>query len=170
VDDNQALTQLAAPSFAPASTLLLADTPPAAEVAAANAAQPSARAAASTVRVTSYQVDSVTLQANMAQAGFVALQDTYYPGWHVTVDGISTPIYRSDIMFRAVFVPAGQHVIHFTYLPDSFAIGLLFVPLPPVLLLGWLALAWVIRRAHPARRGETHSAGVLGAEGGAHPH
>ena len=51
--------------------------------------------------------------------GYLFLSDAYYPGWHATIDGAPTTIYRADIMFRAVFVPAGAHEIVYTY--DPFA-------------------------------------------------
>jgi uncharacterized membrane protein YfhO len=41
------------------------------------------------------------------------------------VDGQETPIYRANYLFRAVYVPAGQHSVDFVYRPRAFRLGLL---------------------------------------------
>ncbi|MBP8060202.1 MAG: YfhO family protein, partial [Chloroflexi bacterium] len=63
------------------------------------------------------------LTADMAEPGFVVLGDTYYPGWQATIDGEKTPVYRANSIVRAVYVPAGQHTITFTFRPPDFIIG-----------------------------------------------
>ena len=52
------------------------------------------------------------------------LFDTYFPGWTASVDGRETPIYRANYTFRAVSMPAGAHIVMFTYRPLSFRLGL----------------------------------------------
>ena len=76
------------------------------------------------VRIVRYSMNSVTVSSDSGSDGFVVLSDTYYPGWHATVDGRKASIYRADYALRAVFVPKGQHKIVFNYLPDSFLLGL----------------------------------------------
>ena len=49
---------------------------------------------------------------------WLVLADTDYPGWHASVDGVDTPIYRANLNFRAVQVDAGQHDVRFEYRPD----------------------------------------------------
>jgi len=65
--------------------------------------------------VDSADPDRVELAASLASPGWVVLADTFYPGWSATIDGVSTPIYPADVLFRAVFVPAGTHRILFQY-------------------------------------------------------
>jgi hypothetical protein len=55
--------------------------------------------------------------------GRLVLNDTWYPGWKATVDGRDTPIRHANVAFRAVEVPAGHHVVTFTYQPASVRIG-----------------------------------------------
>ena len=38
------------------------------------------------------------------------LHDTYYPGWTAELDGKPTAILRTDQLFLAVDVPAGNHL------------------------------------------------------------
>lgn len=51
------------------------------------------------------------------------LSDTYFPGWHATVNGIPVPILHANYNFRAVEVPAGESKVVFWYFPKSFEIG-----------------------------------------------
>lgn len=55
--------------------------------------------------------------------GLLFVSDSYYPGWKAFIDGKETKIYRANFTFRAVFVPAGEHVVRFIYDPQSFKIG-----------------------------------------------
>lgn len=85
---------------------------------------------------------ALSLKVNLDQAGYLVLLDTYYPGWLATLDGQPTPIYRANYLGRAVFVPAGEHIIQFRYRPFSFRLGLgLFL-----LVLGSLAIMAVAGR------------------------
>lgn len=54
---------------------------------------------------------------------FLVLTDHFYPGWQASVDGAKRPCYRVNAEGRAVFVPAGAHLIEFNYVPDSLTLG-----------------------------------------------
>ncbi len=60
-----------------------------------------------------YSENKVIMETDNAGIGFLVLTDSYYPTWHVTVDGIKEKIYRTDYNFRGVIVPAGKHTIEF---------------------------------------------------------
>ena len=40
------------------------------------------------------------------------------PGWRASVDGREAEMYRANYAWRAVFVPAGEHVVEFNYRSD----------------------------------------------------
>jgi hypothetical protein len=67
--------------------------------------------------------DRLVIGAHLDGPGLVMIADTYYPGWRAWVDGVPTPIHPADLLFRAVFVPAGTHVVELRYRPFPFTVG-----------------------------------------------
>ncbi len=65
----------------------------------------------------------VIIQVKMAQAGYLVLTDTCYPGWQATVDGEPAEILPANHAFRAVALEAGEHTVVFEYAPLSFRVG-----------------------------------------------
>ena len=47
--------------------------------------------------------------------GFLRVGARWDPGWSATLDGKPTPVLRADGVFRGVVVPAGRHVVRFSY-------------------------------------------------------
>jgi hypothetical protein len=75
------------------------------------------------VEVSSYEPERIVISANLAEEGYLVLTDAHYPGWRALTDGLETPIYRANLLFRAVYLPAGQHRVEFIYDPRSFKLG-----------------------------------------------
>lgn len=76
------------------------------------------------VRISRYDNERVELRISMDQPGWVILSDTFYPGWRARLDGQPTEIYQANYLFRAVFVPSGEHTVVFRYLPSRLLWGL----------------------------------------------
>jgi hypothetical protein len=125
--DADALALLSSASFDPAQTVILA--PDGAAIPPALAEPDAARTAA----ITRYESEAVTVHA--AGPGYLVLTDAYYPGWTATVDGQPAPILRACVMFRAVALPPGEHVVEFRFQPWSVSAGL------ALSALAWLGLA-----------------------------
>lgn len=51
--------------------------------------------------------------------GWLVLSDLDFPGWQADVDGATIPIHRANIMFRALCIPAGNHVVTVAFHPWS---------------------------------------------------
>jgi hypothetical protein len=102
-----------------------------------------------------YAPTEIVVRTRSATDGFLVLTDPYFPGWRATVDGLATSIYRTDYLFRGVFVPAGERVVRFTYEPLPFRIGAVLSLATLVLLttgvLGRAARGWLGRRWHRLR-------------------
>jgi hypothetical protein len=84
-----------------------------------------------------YTPTEVVIQAIMETPGYVILADRYDDGWHATVDGHDVVMARANGVERLVAVPAGSHVIRFSYAPFSIWLGL---GISAVALVGWLGL------------------------------
>jgi hypothetical protein len=115
LDDEAALAAMEDPTFCPEEEVILAS--------GGREALSSHDSGEDEVEILSYEPERVVISANLAEAGYLVLTDTYYPGWRALVDGLEMPIYRADLLFRAVYLPAGQHRIEFIYDPCSFRVG-----------------------------------------------
>lgn len=78
-----------------------------------------------TVDLQEHAPNRVRIQARMACKGMVVLSDTFFPGWHASIDGSSAPIYEVNQAMRGVVVPAGTHTLTFQYRPLSVIAGFL---------------------------------------------
>lgn len=122
-----ALKAMADPSFNPAKTIIL-HTTETFDTAVSQAEAPPA--------IVSYTPERIEIHSNTAQDSFLLLKDAYYPGWIAIVNGQPAPIYRADVMFRAVRVPAGESTVVFEYKPWWW---------PGILVFG--AAAWMLALA-----------------------
>jgi hypothetical protein len=89
-----------------------------------------------------YQAESMRLRVQTPAAGYLVITDTFYPGWQASVNGQPAPIYRADVLFRAIPVPEGESEVLLEYTPSWW---------PGVLMigsLGWLGvlLGWFAAR------------------------
>jgi len=75
------------------------------------------------VEILFYEPERVVISAKLAEEGYLVLTDAYYPGWRALVNGQEMPIYRANLLFRAVYLPAGKHRVEFIYDPVSFKLG-----------------------------------------------
>jgi hypothetical protein len=137
--DGKALTALGQASFHPRQVLITEHRLPGLAVGNGGGASPGQ------AHITDYGAQQVTIEANAGRASELVLSDTYYPGWHVTVNGTPARIDRVDYMFRGVPVPAGHDRIVFTYDPSSFRIGWM-VSLGATLIVIFAVLVGVIQR------------------------
>lgn len=75
------------------------------------------------VSILSDEPERITLQVSAPVECYLVLRDGWYPEWEAFVDSVRSRIYPADTAFRAVRVPAGEHVIEFRYNPRSFRLG-----------------------------------------------
>ncbi len=53
----------------------------------------------------------------------MVLNDVWHPWWRASIDGKSAEILKANVLFRAVVVPPGRHVVRFTFHPFSGAVA-----------------------------------------------
>ncbi len=98
---------------------------------------PAAESNAAAVEITAYAPERVVVKVENSRAGYLLLTDANYEGWKVEVDGRLTEIVDGDVLFRAVYLPAGKHEITFTFAPFSYKLGLMISAITLTLLLFW---------------------------------
>jgi len=83
----------------------------------------SAAECASPVTTTDRSATEVEQHVNACASGAVVLNDSWYPGWSVEVDGQKADALKAWGFLRAVRVGAGEHRIVWRYQPASFRFG-----------------------------------------------
>lgn len=133
-----ALNLMRQPSFQPGHTAILHSAAP-----LVDKPEPDQAGA---VSFEAYTDERIVIHAESAAEGYLVIADAYYPGWEATVNGEDAPIYRANVMFRAVPLPAGESEIILTYSPDW--LGWVFIAGG----LGWLGVlgaALILLRRRP---------------------
>lgn len=79
-------------------------------------------------RLTHYDPLRVELEATLASQGLVVLSEVYTGDWkaEVATDGgpfREQPVLRTNRTMRGVLLPAGKHVVRYSYRPMSFYVG-----------------------------------------------
>ncbi len=88
--------------------------------------------------------NTIELRTTTADPRLLVLSEMDIPGWRALVDGVETPIYTTNYLFRGVVVPAGEHTISFVYGPRSVLFG---AGISAVALLAIVVLIMVRRNA-----------------------
>jgi hypothetical protein len=99
--------RLIAPDFDRAGTVLLE-----AEPTAVQRPQPGATGVVEWIERGN---DEYSLRVTADAPLLVVVSDNYYPAWRAELNGQETEILRANYTFRAVAVPAGEHILRFRY-------------------------------------------------------
>lgn len=75
------------------------------------------------VMITDYSANRIKLEAYLENAGFLVLNEVYFPGWKVYVNNQQERIFKANYLLRAVYLEKGEHEVEFVYDPLSFKIG-----------------------------------------------
>ncbi len=112
---EDAIAAFASDAFIPGDTVLVeSDATPAATLIQADVEIKSSGQGVYAVNVT-----------NPNEHAILVLTQSYYPGWHATIDTKEVPIFPVNIKHIGIQVPAGNHSVEFRYRPDSFMYGAL---------------------------------------------
>jgi hypothetical protein len=108
------------PKFDPTRTVLLERPPAGVEAQPAFGTMP---ASPGRVGISRYENTLVEIEVLTAAPGFVVLNDVWHPWWTARIDDEPTEILKANVLFRAVHVPAGRHVVRFEFEPIAGAIA-----------------------------------------------
>ncbi|MDD5440385.1 MAG: YfhO family protein, partial [Candidatus Omnitrophica bacterium] len=76
------------------------------------------------VKIVAATDERITATVDAERSALLVLNENYSAGWTASVDGNKVKIYRSDIAFKAVEVPAGKHSVVFRYRTPGLLPGL----------------------------------------------
>jgi hypothetical protein len=82
-----------------------------------------AREPSGTAHIVSYGNTEVTVETDSSSAALLVLADVWHPWWRAEIDSTPAEILKADVLFRAVAVPAGRHVVRFTFHPFTGALS-----------------------------------------------
>jgi hypothetical protein len=85
--------------------------------------------------------EHVVLHCRALRAGYAVLLDEWTPGWTAAVDGAPAPLERADVVFRAVPISEGDHVVEMRYQTPGLRAGMM-VSLGGCVLYAGFALVW----------------------------
>lgn len=80
-------------------------------------------AGSATLRIVQENPMRLDISVDSETPGWLIVSDVWYPGWVAYLDGGQARLYRGDYLFRAVQLPAGQHLVILQYVPKSFWFG-----------------------------------------------
>jgi len=67
--------------------------------------------------------ERIDITVDTPEAGFIFLNDIFFPGWRAYVEGNRIKIYQADYLFMAMPVEAGKYTIEMRYRPLGFSMG-----------------------------------------------
>ncbi|HMX28289.1 MAG TPA: YfhO family protein, partial [Blastocatellia bacterium] len=140
--------QIADPDFDPRTTALV-DHETAARLDG-SLFQTSTTADAGKASILSRTPTSLSVEVQANQAALLVLSEMFYPGWTVRLDGRDVDLWRVNYNLRGVSVPAGKHLVEFSYAPKSIKLG---AAISLMTALGLLAI-FVWERRHVKDAGE----------------
>ena len=83
------------------------------------------------MKVLYFDVNTLRVQTNFPVDKFLVYVDSFHSGWKAFVNGVPAPLYRAQLTFKGVAVPAGKQTLEFRFAPPAgawpFVAGTLFI-------------------------------------------
>jgi hypothetical protein len=115
-NQTEVFAALNSPSF-DAGTMAVLENVPSIDLSAPDSAA---------AQITDFKSRSIAVKAHTSSPALMVLSEVYYPaGWKAFVDGVETPIYKTNSILRSIVVPPGTHDLSFKFDPPMYAAGYL---------------------------------------------
>jgi len=108
--------------------------------------------------------EHVILRCRAVQAGYAVLLDEWTQGWTATVDYVPARLERADVVFRAVAIPEGDHVVEMHYRTPGLRTGAAIASTGCLLYL-LLLFEWLRRRREGRGEGDRNVTATLSPHG-----
>jgi hypothetical protein len=94
------------------------------------------------------ETNTLTIDVDPGEAGYLVVNDTKMKGWTVTIDGVPATIHRGNLFQRMVVLPTAQKTtrVEFSYTTPGLVLGLILSGLAGMIWLGLLGFAIVSSR------------------------
>ncbi len=100
---------------------------------------------ATTITITSYTPNAVSLKATSAKQQLLTFLQSYYPGWKATIDGKPSEIYLSNYLTISILFPKGEHEVMFTYNNSAIITAAAISYTSFIVLLLLFSYTWIIK-------------------------
>ena len=90
--------------------------------------------------------EALSFDVSTEQPAILVVTDTWYPGWRAWVDGVASPVFRVNALFRGVAIPAGARRVEMRFEPRTFSVGAAISVLGATVIASLGAIAIVERR------------------------
>jgi hypothetical protein len=114
-EDRSVLGRLFSPGFDPRREIVLAPDSRS-QLAAVSPGQ-------ATIQMRHFSNHALGFSCEAERTTLVSISQSYDPGWRATVDGQPTRLWRANLAFQALVVPAGRHEVSLTYEDRWFRLG-----------------------------------------------
>ena len=130
-DEEMVLAAIKSQSFDPRETVLLQKGTPL-------AGQPrQAR-----VEFQRYGMNEMLLAVDTPADGYLVLSEMTYPGWEARVGGQPREVLRANHALRAIYLPAGSHIVEITFAPASWRLGWIATAITWLAVAGYAVYSW----------------------------
>jgi hypothetical protein len=68
-------------------------------------------------KITNFNVNEIKALYSLEMPKFLVYTDNFTSDWRAYIDGRETQVYRSNIAFKGVMLPAGKHILSIAYRP-----------------------------------------------------
>jgi hypothetical protein len=133
-DDAAAIARIHAADFDPATTATLPQAPPCDLGPLPDEA--------GTAEILEHEPTRWRIQTTGDAPGLLVLAENAYPGWRVTVDGQPAEPLTAYTSVRAVCVPAGEHLVEWSFMPRLYLAGGVVTLIVLLLLVAAVVLLW----------------------------
>ena len=106
---------------------------------------------ATTATITRMSANGIDILTSTPNEQTLVLQQNYYKGWKVTIDGKNTAIHPIHISLMSVMVPPGKHIVSFYYKPRKI-IAAFYISMAALLLLTGILIMLSFSKRRSAKR------------------
>ena len=90
------------------------------------------------VEIINFSPNALSLRTETSTPQLLVVSQIYYPGWQATVDDQPVELLLVNGVLQGVVVPAGMHVVHLEFWPQTFILGVLVSIVGLIVCVGML--------------------------------